>query len=517
MHTRVFLVLFTSLCLLATPLVGAANTDSIDEQRLFDAANAAFRSGDYSQALANYNDAMVAGRKDSRLFYNMGLTHYRLGQYPQAKWSFTEAAKDDALAAISYYQLGAVAEKEDNSIAAKEWYKRSRDNASGPKLKARSRDALEALGVSQPEFTAVFSAGFGNDSNAFRAPNTPYIDLSQTLPTPVVPIEQSGTYVPVRINAAYENAVSAQSQFVAAYRHRGVYYSDSALSNADETDHRFTLGLQRDLGQRGSRDERLSFGAVIRSHAESNFDRDDGLDRFDDGSSIIDRYNFTSFGAEAELRNRVGRYRYTVEGGFTQRDYDEVPTASSYDLTSYWLGGAFKIPLADTTRFKIAYEFRARDFDQRHAKDATGDSSGQNPTLEYQYHQFEAGIRHRISEVFVAEVVYFYTIRDDKFVGYNDYTKGKFRLKTEFEMSPKLDANITVDFRDQDYSNAFAFDDPSQPAKEYQEFQVSARVAYRFTEQLALRLDLKQEVVESSDPRGEYDRTRASIGVSWRF
>ena len=61
------------------------------------------------------------------------------------------------------------------------------------------------------------------------------------------------------------------------------------------------------------------------------------------------------------------------------------------------------------------------------------------------------------------------------------------------------------------------FDNPAQAAKEYQELQFEVSALYRVTNQLSLRFDLEQEDIESSDPRGEYDRLRTGLSVYWEF
>jgi len=495
----------------------AASGDAVNAQSLFENGNAAFRIGDYSSALVNYNDAMVNGKNSPRLFYNMGLTHYHLGQFSQARSAFMESSNDAGLAALSYYQLGVLAKKTGDFSGAAVWFTRSRNRAESAKLRELSMKALGIVDVPRSAFVSNFSAGYGNDSNAFRAPHEPYIDLSQDPPVPVVPIVRSGTYVPIRLNVAYINPVSRQSRFVGIYRHRGNYYTDAAMENADQTDHRVTSGMERYLGYDRSTAEQFSIATVLRSHSESNFDRDDGLDRFDDGESIAQRYDYLGIGAEFELKNRIGGVRYELDGGFALRDYEDVPTASSYDMTTYWVGGAFKFPLARKTRLEVGYNYYVRDYDERHARDENGNGSNQNPTLKYRYNTLEAGIRQRFNDVFVTELIYFYTLRDDEFEGYNDYTKQKIRLNMIFDFSDRFTASIRVDGRDQQYPNAFAFDQPGQPQKEYQEIQVSAKLLYQLTDHLSLLADVKQEAIESSDPRGEYDRTRTSIGINWDF
>lgn len=514
--TRFSGLVLASLILGATLLTPSpAVADPVAAQAAFDRANAAFRSGDYEAALADYNEALAGGKDSPRLFYNMGLAHYRLGQYSQAQWAFMEAQKDDRMAALAQYQLGVLAKREGDKRSAERWFKRSLNNADSPKLRLLSVRALEKIGAAQPRFESAFAAGLGHDSNAFRTPSEAYTDYSQEPPVPVDPVVQSGSYVPVRIRASYFNPISERSTFIASYRHRGDYYMDEALENADETDHRLRVGMERALGDGKSSSRQFSYLAEIRSHGETNFDRDDGLERFDDGASIADRYDYTGAGVRAELRNRIGRYRYEVDGGYAIRDYEDEPTASSYDLSDYWLHGAFKIPLANTTRLELAYKHHVRSFDERRARDLAGDASSANPTLEYQYDQLAIGLRHRISNGVVTELVYSLTNREDQYVGYNNYIKNKISFETTLELSDKFAAEVEIDYRDQQYDNAFAFDNPTQPAKEYQEFQFAASALYRFTEQLSLRVVLKQEEIESSDPRGAYDRLRADLSLYW--
>lgn len=506
--------LLLSAALLAPSLAVA---DSVAAQAAFDNANTAFRNGDYASALASYNDALTNGKDSSRLLYNMGLAHYHLDQYSQARWAFTEAAKDESMAALAHYHLGVLSYREGDNKSAEKWFKRSRANADSPKLRLLSIRALEKIGVPQSRLEATFSAGFGHDSNAFRAPNEPYIDLSQEPPVLVVPVEQSGSFVPVRIRATYFNPVSERSTFIASYRHRGDYYVDKELENADETDHRLRLGMERALGDGKSSSRQFSYLLEIRSHGETNFDRDDGLDRFDDGVSIADRFDYNGAGIQAELKNRIGRVRYEIDGGYQVRDYEDIETVSSYDLSAYWLHGAVKIPLARRTRLEVGYQHYIRSFDERRARDENGNASTNNPTLEYQYRMLEVGLRHRLSEHVVTEFVYSLTNREDQYVGYNNYSKDKVSFETTVEFSDKFAAQLEIDYRDQQYENAFAFDDPTQPAKEYQEFHVAASALYRFTDQLTLRADVEHEDVDSSDPRGAYDRLRAGLSISWQF
>lgn len=506
-------VLALAMALAAPVAVG----DAGDAQTAFDQGNTAFRNGDYSSALALYGDALARGKESARLYYNMGLAHLRLGQYPQARSAFMQSAQDPDLAALSYYQLGILAHEDGDSSSAEAWFERSASDAESSRLREKSLDALASIGSPRGELTSSISAGFGHDSNAFRAPRDSYIDYSADTPVPVDPIEQSGSYVPIRVGADYIRPVSKRSAWIAAYRHRGDYYTDKGLDNANVTDHQVSLGLKRYFDNSRSRARQIELNGFVRSHGETNFDRDDGLDRFDDGSSIADRFDYVGTGLELDLRNRAGRLRYEIEAGFSQRNYDDLPTTSSYDLQSHWAGASLKFPLATGSRLEFGYTHYVRSFDERRARDLTGDASSANPTLEYRYGMLEAGIRHRFSDLVVSELVYSFTARSDEFLGYNDYERDRIRLDTTIDVSDRLAARLRIDYRDQQYPNAFAFDDPTQPSKEYQDLELSARLLYQITSQLSLRANVEQEAVDSSDPRGAYDRLRTDLGLIWSF
>ena len=506
-----------AIVVFAVLATNVAVADSGTAQRYFDDGNSAFRRGDFESALGNYSDAMAHGKEGSRLFYNMGLAHYHLGQYPQAKLAFEESSKDDELAALSYYQLGVLARRSGDTAQAKYWFVRSHDTAHSSTLRNQSHKALRVIGRSEPSLQYNASAGFGFDSNAFRAPDEPYLDITQIIPTPVIPNPRSGVFVPIRASAEYSKSVSDELKLLTSYRFRGHYYADSALENANISSHRFKARGERKIYDTESSSRRIGFEAIYKIHSETNFDRDDGLDRFDDGESIADRYNYKSLGFGGNMRSRIGTTRYEINGAWESRDYDDLPTASSYDMTTFRIGGEVKFPVSETSRLKFGYQYYIRDYDERRSRDSLGSASSANPPIKYQYNILEASIRNRFSDRFMTEIIYSFTLRSDDFASYNDYTRNKIRLETSFDLTDRFQIEIMASYRDQNYSNAFAFDDPTQPTKEYQELAFDFEAEYRLSERLSIQINYGQEAVESSDPRGQYDRVRTSIGAFWQF
>lgn len=526
----IVLALFT---VAAAPLSAVEST----AQAFFDSGIEAYSQGNYEQALANYADALANGKDSSRLYYNMGLAHYQLDQYDPAEQAFNESIKDPELRALSYYNLGLVAKGRGNRSAAINHFERARLTARSDALRNNAIRALGILGVAryasdnqsapdddrrsvstrQSELTWDFSARVGYDDNAFRSPSDPYVDLSQPLAPLVTPQEQSGMYIPLRIGASYVNPFSAKSSFVWSYDFKGDLYVDSELENANITKHRFAIGGERMVGDSGSANRRLAATAVLKRREQTNFDRDDGLDRFDDGQDISDRYNYTSVGGEIDLKNRVGKHRFTLGGGYERRDYDSVPTASEYDLDTYYVNGDIRFAVSADSRLKLGFEYYVRDYDQRRSRDALGNASTLNPTLEYEYEVYEVSFRHRFSDRFMAQLAYYRTERTDTFVGYNDYAQDKIRLTTRIKFTDRLSVNLRFTTRDQSYDNAFAFDDPTQPQKDYDEFEIYATTEYQLRDHLSIYGEVRFQDVDSSDPRGEYERLRAAIGVSWDY
>ena len=86
---------FILLTLLAAP-VAARAADETPGKTLFTTAKEALDRGDYQQALEGFLEAEEAGLSTPALYYNLGVAHYRLGDYGRAKTAFLKAATSPA-------------------------------------------------------------------------------------------------------------------------------------------------------------------------------------------------------------------------------------------------------------------------------------------------------------------------------------------------------------------------------------------------------------------------------------
>lgn len=88
--------------LLATSLQGEST------RKLVRDGNKAYRSGQYDQALAKYKAALMAGGDPSVVAYNLGNTHYALGESEAAQQAYTESMRPGRARDLSgsVYNLG---------------------------------------------------------------------------------------------------------------------------------------------------------------------------------------------------------------------------------------------------------------------------------------------------------------------------------------------------------------------------------------------------------------------------
>ncbi|MFQ5465754.1 MAG: hypothetical protein ACE5EI_07490 [Thermodesulfobacteriota bacterium] len=378
-------------------------------------------------------------------------------------------------------------------------------------------ETQKSVGV-YPGLELSVEAGLGYDSNAYLAPDVSYVDLAATGTPTVSPRKQSGIFIPLGLDIDYRYAMSPTSDIIMAYDFYGRAYLDADLDNANEYKNKVRVGPEFTLSGEGRRRSTLYFGAFGRFNNEVYFDRDDGLKKSSStGVDISSRYNFAGIGGEAEYRNRLHKVRYKVFARFEFRDYEDPVVVSQYDHTYYAIGGKLNFKLADPTKLFLGYKYFVRDYDDRPSRDATGTALTSNPRLEYAYHDFDITLRHRFGKKLVSYLDYSFTLRDDRFVGYNDYSKHKFRVRGIYKASHRLRLRATADIWVRDYDNAFAFDDPTGGGKRYDGLGIDLKGEYAITGRLKAWVDVEYDNQNSTDKRYDYDRSQTMAGLSYNL
>ena len=110
-------------------------TAAQDAETLFAAASAAFEDSDYLQALSLFEDARDAGIQGPSVHYNIGVCHYRLGDYARAETAFRTVADGyPAMRGLALYNLGLVRWRQDRDDEAAQLFSQARDDSGDQKV-----------------------------------------------------------------------------------------------------------------------------------------------------------------------------------------------------------------------------------------------------------------------------------------------------------------------------------------------------------------------------------------------
>lgn len=106
---------------------------------------AAYRSGNYQQAVSYFEKARNAGLKKTAVFFNLGSSYYRLGQYDKAIPMFERVTRSPKMRDLGYFNLGLIARQQDNKSLAKTHFKKAIALSKNEKLIYLAQQNLDEL------------------------------------------------------------------------------------------------------------------------------------------------------------------------------------------------------------------------------------------------------------------------------------------------------------------------------------------------------------------------------------
>jgi tetratricopeptide (TPR) repeat protein len=526
------IVVTALLALTATLLAPLAH--AMTAREYFADGNRLFRDDLYFAALLRYRQAAEQGMDTPLLHYNIGIAHYRAGQHIRARDALQRAATDPSLRVAAHYNLGLNAWASGDADEALRWFRLVRDQESNAKLQefavvaiSRIREAQEtpteyAALVDEREEKRDFadlelraSVGYGNDSNAFRSPDRPYIDYSDPNRPIVVPVVQSGAFVPVAFGARYQVNSRPFEGFYGAYRLVGRYYVDEVLENANEYLHEISFGNDYEREEDG-RERRVRSAFSVAQRDKVYYDPDDGAIRDIDGAEIEDRMNYVRYGPELSARQSGEKLSFGTDLKAQLWDYEDVEVVSEYDHEFFAarLYGQYKF--TRTSLLRITGEYYSRRFGDRPSFDLDGQQRVGNPGIRYDYVALGLRARQRITDDMWFGFDVERTERTDQYVGYYDYTRDSFGVDFHWSPVPRLDLDASGVYNLYDYPNAFAFHEPTLPRRTQESLDATFRVRYHFTPHLSVVAEAVHREVVSNDIRIQYERTRYLVGIRWQ-
>jgi len=533
-HTRAgnFSLVAAFLCLVLGATATAMTADDY-----FDDGNRLFRDDLYWAALLRYRQAGEAGLDTPLLHFNTGVANYRAQQNIPAREALLLALESPTLRIGAQYNLGLNAYALGELDDALRWFRLTRDQNLNPQLANYARIAIARIERQQlvsapvlvrtetrpepPQFTHLdFRAriGFGTDSNVFRSPDQPYVDFDDpTLPV-ITPEVVSGAFMPVNLSAKYRVNAYTHEGFFGAYRLAGRYYLDKELENANEYIHELSFGSEYSRRNEAANREREVFSAfTVAQHDQIYYDPDDGGARAVDGVDISDRLNYVRYGPE--LRFRQSHEHLSV--GFLAKgqlwNYDTVELVPEYDHEYFLFSVNAQYQFSRTSLLRLTIDKFSRRFGDRPSFELDGTQLVGAPTVRYDYIDVTVMARQRVLRSLWFGVEYQRTIREDRYLGYNDYIRNSYGGQINWRPTERFNIVASSYYQLYDYSNAFAFNNPVVARRTLETLDANLTATFEMTN--SLHLVLEASIVErvSNDTRISYDRNQFVLGVRWQL
>jgi tetratricopeptide (TPR) repeat protein len=517
-------------------LAPVQDSNAITGQELFSDANRLFRDDLYWAALLRYRQALESGVDTPLLHYNMGVAHYKANQHIRARTSLLKAVDAPGLRIITHYNLGLNAYAGGNVEEALDWFRLARDQEQNPKIRKLAIIAISRLQQEKREddvllarvekrqverkltdFGLTAFVGFGSDDNVFRAPGQNYVDFADANLALVTPETISGTFMPIDIRAKYSiNSLEFES-FYAAYRLAGRYYQDEELDNANEYSHEISFGSSyRRKDEDKNRERRVFSAFTFAQHDETYFDPDDGTARVATNEPIDDRMNYTRYGPEIAWVQAYNRFALGLRMKGQLWNYEDTELVPEYDHEYFLFAAHAQYRFTETSLLRLTIDKYSRRYGDRPAFDLNGDQIITNPELRYDYLAVGLTARQRITQNMWFGFNVERTERQDRYLGYNDYTRDEFGVDYRWTPSPRFKFELAAYYRNYDFPNAFAFHNPIVGLKTLETVRGNVLVEFRWTTHLSIKAEAEFRESTSTDTRIGYDRTWFSLGVTWR-
>ena len=508
--------------------------NAVNAYDAFADGNRLFRDDLYWAALLRYREAIDAGMDSPLLYYNMGVAHYRAEQHDRARAALLNATRSPSLRVIAHYNLGLNAYAAGNIDEALDWFRQARDQREDLKIRDLAIIAISRLQSEQQDsdvllarmenrheeesltnFGVTAYVGFGSDDNVFRAPSQPYIDFADPNLPLVTPEVITGAFIPLDFRAKYSvNSLRFES-FFGAYRLAGRYYQDKDIETANEYSHEISFG--NSYSRRTENRERRIFSAfTFAQHDETYFDPDDGTPRTVNGESIENRMNYVRYGPEVAWIQSSGRFAIGLRLKGQLWNYENTEIVPEYDHEYIVVAAHTQYRFTQTSLLRLSIDKYSRRYGDRPAFDLNGDQPVTNPNLRYDYLAVGLTARQRITRSMWFGFHFERTDRQDRYVGYNDYTRDEFGFNYSWTPGPRFKLELSGNYRSYDFANAFAFHNPVAGPKTLETVRGNLLTSFRIIPSLSIVGEAEWRESASTDARIAYDRTRFSLGVVWR-
>lgn len=521
------------ICVAVAGAVCTPAAMALTAEQYFEDGTRLFRVDLYWAALLRFNQAADAGMDTPLLHYNTGVAHYRAGQHIRARESLIKALDSPRLRVVTHYNLGLNAYALGDINEALRWFRLARDQRENEKLSeyaaaaiARIHERLQPDPLEQRvaerkkererklgELSFYTRIGFGTDDNVFRTPSLDYIDFSDPNLPLVTPEVKSGAFIPVNLGAKYRINSYRFEGFFGAYRFAGRHYQDKELKNGNEYAHELAFGSEF-RRKKGMRKQQIYSAFTIANHDEVYYDPDNGAARTINGESIEDRMNYLRYGPELSYRKGYRRFTFGFDVVGQLWDYEETQ-ATEWDHEYFRFDLMAQYKFTSTSLLRVNLAKYSRRFGDRPSRDLDGAQRVGNPSIRYDYLQGEITARQRITDNMWFGVYYERTDRQDRYLGYDDYSRDAYGFEYRWSPGQRFRLEAEGYYRIYDFPNAFAFHNPIAGPRTQESARGKIEASYNFTRSLSVFLNGKYRETASTDTRIAYERAMYMLGIRW--
>jgi hypothetical protein len=137
--------------------------------------------------------------------------------------------------------------------------------------------------------------------------------------------------------------------------------------------------------------------------------------------------------------------------------------------------------------------------------------------LRYDYLEYGLLARQRITEDMWFGFGYELMDREDRYQGYNDFTRDSYGFEFHWSPGRRFDLELNGYYRQYDYPNAFAFHNPVAGEKTLETADAEMLMTFRLTPHFDIVAEVDYRENSSTDVRIAYDRTMYSLSVVWEL
>ncbi|MCZ6856064.1 MAG: hypothetical protein O7G86_19280, partial [Gammaproteobacteria bacterium] len=221
-------------------------------------------------------------------------------------------------------------------------------------------------------------------------------------------------------------------------------------------------------------------------------------------------------GPKAYYNRKIGPYGIGFRFNAFINNYDETLDYLDLSHSQYLLGIHLSYKPWQNTFIRTSFDRYQRTYAERAARNSAGMRLTSNDDLEYQYQNYGFTVRQRLLRKLTLGLDYRYTQRTDLFEGYDDYDRHSGRVYARLRYD-RINATASITQRIYHFPNAFAFNLAAAGDKRLDTSHATLDVELRASKRFAIHLEAVKSLMESSDPRAEYDRTLVSLSLRWKL